>query len=121
MKIIKTILVGLIITSTLISCGDNCEQKALEKFQQEQSKIDKLEIGVSTIKSTYINESYDDVKTLVRNYYNDYEGKNLILKLTDEQIISMKDEIIRVGEIDLEIAKSDLVSMKEDFIRICKQ
>ena len=120
MKIIKTILLGLIITSSLISCGDNCEQKASEKFWQEQSKIDKLDIGVSTIKNAYLSETYDDIKTLVTIYYINYETKRVILSLTDEQIISMEDEIIELGEVDLNLAKFDLKSMKEAFIKVCK-
>ena len=111
----------MIITSSLISCGDSCEQKASEKFWQEQAKIDKLDIGVSTIKNTYLRETYDDIKTLVTIYYIDNKTKRVILSLTDEQIISKKDEIIRLGELDLEIAKSDLKSIKKDFIKACKQ
>ena len=53
MKTIKIILLGLIIISTLISCGDSCEQKALEKFWQEKAKIDKLKAGINSIKVTY--------------------------------------------------------------------
>jgi len=121
MKIIKTILLGLIITSSLISCGDSCEQKASEKFWQEQSKIDKLDTGVSTIKNAYLRETYDDIKTLVTIYYTKYETKRVILSLTDEEIISMKDEIIELGEVDLKLAKFDLKSMKEAFIKACKQ
>ena len=120
MKTIKTILLGLIITLTLISCGDSCEQKASEKFWQEQAKIDKLDIGVSTIKNAYLSETYDDIKTLVTIYYINYETKRVILSLTDEQIISMEDEIIELGEVDLNLAKFDLKSMKEAFIKACK-
>ena len=110
----------MIITSSLISCGDSCEQKASEKFWQEQSKIDKLDIGVSTIKNAYLSETYDDIKTLVTIYYINYETKRVILSLTDEQIISMEDEIIELGEVDLNLAKFDLKSMKEAFIKVCK-
>jgi hypothetical protein len=110
----------LIITSSLISCGDSCEQKASEKFWQEQAKIDKLDIGVSTIKNAYLSETYDDIKTLVTIYYINYETKRVILSLTDEQIISMEDEIIELGEVDLNLAKFDLKSMKEAFIKVCK-
>lgn len=110
----------MIITSSLISCGDSCEQKASEKFWQEQAKIDKLDIGVSTIKNAYLSETYDDIKTLVTIYYINYETKRVILSLTDEQIISMEDEIIELGEVDLNLAKFDLKSMKEAFIKVCK-
>jgi len=120
-KLLSTTVLLLLLTSSLISCGDNCEQKASEKFWQEQSKIDKLDTGVSTIKNAYLRETYDDIKTLVTIYYTKYETKRVILSLTDEEIISMKDEIIGLGEVDLELAKFDLKAMKEAFIKACKQ
>ena len=120
MKNNKTILLLLIISLTLISC-DNCEQKATEKFWQEQAKIDKLKTGINFIKVTYDAEMYDGVRTFAEYYFDDYTAKRLILEMSDEQIKSNKDNVIKLGKVLLESAEFDLKKMKEDFIRICKQ
>lgn len=122
MKTIKTILLGLIITSTLISCSDICEQKASEKFWQEKAKIYKLKTGMSLIKGSYDMKNYEAVRTFVEYYFEDYTNANrLVSRMTDKDIESVINNVIRLGEALLESAKFDLEQKKENFINVCKQ
>ena len=121
MKTIKMILLGLITISTLISCGDSCEQKASEKFWQEKAKIDKLKTGIDFIKVTYDAEMYDGVRTFAEYYFDDYTAKRLILEMSDEQIKLNKDNVIELGKALLKSAEFDLKQKKENFIKVCKQ
>jgi hypothetical protein len=117
----KIILLGLIIISTLISCVDSCEQKASDKFWQEKAKIDKLKTGINFIKGTYDTKMYDDVRIFAEYYFDDYTAKRLILKMTDEQIKSSKDDVIEMGKVLLKSAEFELEQKKENFIKVCKQ
>ena len=121
MKTIKTILLGLIITLTLISC-DNCEQKASEKFWQEQAKIEKLKSGMSFIKGSYDMKNYEAVRTFAEYYFEDYStAYRLVSRMTDKDVESGNNNVIRLGESLLESAEFDLQIMKKDFIKACKQ
>jgi hypothetical protein len=118
MKNNKRFLLLLIIT--LISC-DNCEQKATEKFWQEQAKIDKLKTGLSFIKMSYDIKDYKAVRNFAKYYFEDYPtAYRLVSRLTDKDVELGNNNVIRLGEVLIKSAESELQTMKEDFIRICK-
>jgi hypothetical protein len=120
MKTIKTVLLGPILILTLISC-DNCEQKATEKFWQEQAKIDKLKTGMTFIKGSYDMKNYEGVKTFAEYYFEDYPTEyRLVSRMSNKDIESGNKNIIRLGEALLKSSEFDLQRMKKDFIRICK-
>lgn len=121
MKNNKTILLLLIISLTLISC-DNCEQKATEKFWQEQAKIDKLKTGMSFIKDSYEMKNHEAVRTFAIYYFEDYTtAYRLVSRMTDKDVELGENNVIKLGEVLIKSAEFDLKTMKEDFIRICKQ
>ena len=119
----KAVLVlGLIITSTLISCSDSCEQKSTEKFWEEQAKIDDLKSGVELIKTSYDLKLYGSVKTLAMNYFEDYSTEyRLVSRMTNKHIEMSENNIIRLGEILIKEAEFELEEKKMSFIKICKQ
>jgi hypothetical protein len=117
----KNILLGLIITSILMSCGDSCEQKASEKFSQEQAKIDKLKTGMSFIELSYDMKNYEGVRTFAGYYFEDYStAYRLVSKMTDKDVETGNNNVIRLGEVLLEDAEFDLEQKKENFIKLCK-